>query len=707
MTEQNKNAMVVPPKRTVTVRTSPESPKKPPEAPTADLNQPDTETPKPQRKRPKTASSESQTTSKSKDDPITQENIDSQQQTEFITEKFSKNLESIGDILRTSVTAQNKAVKSDLDKVEKTYSNFINATKTQKAVLDKASSEQQAIFKNLTKQFMDYREDENADAERFHKDLMATLQELHAVGGNEDAIKSIEALIRQGMESSKVDPNKAKYDKKWEMSAKDKEHWSYKLFGGEPEKKSNISQEEIAIASGKAENLAKGLFGQEAQSTPEVSKTDKLLEAILKNTSKGSGIGGGAMPTKIDKLLVSKLVVDKIDERIGKKKKDKEKVNHEPIHQPDIEINPKPEHHVEKNSDVEDVDFREVPKAKPIQIPHIVPEVKPAEPKQITHVAPVVQKPAEPKLEHKPEPKPLAQKVHVPEIKRATEPVKQVHNLKTKVSPMAQAVRSAVSDMKQPMEKPAQTISQVAASPTPSPDLNKPLAKEETPQVAPEAEKDSGFGLADLASMVPTKGLGKLGKVALKGGGKLLGKLAAPVAAGVAAYGGIKDELDGKHVESLSDIIPEDNMDKLNPFSYLMNTGRYVGNKIYKGIGAASNALGGSGDLGGDIYDWTHPSKPEVKPAPSSPPIVPPVKATPVEAKPTASPNVTALTEEAKVSKQAEKDAKTSAPVVINSGGTSGSAPAQNVTNYMPVTGAPRSRENHFDRAMGRSFTGI
>lgn len=79
---------------------------------------------------------------------------------------------------------------------------------------------------------------------------------------------------------------------------------------------------------------------------------------------------------------------------------------------------------------------------------------------------------------------------------------------------------------------------------------------------------------------------GILSKVGSVGGGaaKLLGKVAAPLAAGAAAYEGISDEASGKHIESVGDIIPE-GWNKLNPFAYAMNGGRYVGNKINNAIG--------------------------------------------------------------------------------------------------------------------------
>jgi hypothetical protein len=98
-------------------------------------------------------------------------------------------------------------------------------------------------------------------------------------------------------------------------------------------------------------------------------------------------------------------------------------------------------------------------------------------------------------------------------------------------------------------------------------------------------------GISSLPGML--KGVGN----AVKG----LSKVAAPLAAAYAVGDGVMDEANGKRIENASDIIPEGTLNKLNPFAYAMNGGRYVGNKINQGYGAASEFVGGSGSLGSDI----------------------------------------------------------------------------------------------------------
>jgi hypothetical protein len=107
------------------------------------------------------------------------------------------------------------------------------------------------------------------------------------------------------------------------------------------------------------------------------------------------------------------------------------------------------------------------------------------------------------------------------------------------------------------------------------------------------------FGLGEML-----EGGGLLSKAGgfLKGAGKLAGKAALPLAAGAAAYGGIKDEANGKKIENAKDIIPDGFWNKLNPFAYAMNGGRFAGNLMNKQYEFTSKLVGGSGSLGSDAY---------------------------------------------------------------------------------------------------------
>lgn len=75
-------------------------------------------------------------------------------------------------------------------------------------------------------------------------------------------------------------------------------------------------------------------------------------------------------------------------------------------------------------------------------------------------------------------------------------------------------------------------------------------------------------------------------------------KIAAPVAGAIALGGGIMEEGDGKKIDSATDIIPE-GFNKLNPFAYAMNAGRFAGNKINQGV----ESISGGASLGSLISD--------------------------------------------------------------------------------------------------------
>lgn len=144
-------------------------------------------------------------------------------------------------------------------------------------------------------------------------------------------------------------------------------------------------------------------------------------------------------------------------------------------------------------------------------------------------------------------------------------------------------------------------------------DLDKKLHKKDEKGDGKDKEEKGGllsslldkFGLGDLLG----GGKGLLGKAGnfLKGsGGKLLGKLAMPLAAGAAAYGGIKAEGNGKKIENTADIIPEGFWNKLNPFAYAMNGGRFAGNMMNKQYDFMSKLFGGAGSLGSDVFSLFH-----------------------------------------------------------------------------------------------------
>ncbi len=126
-----------------------------------------------------------------------------------------------------------------------------------------------------------------------------------------------------------------------------------------------------------------------------------------------------------------------------------------------------------------------------------------------------------------------------------------------------------------------------------------PTIPKENDETTPEKSPEKGMLDKVLENVVKpgaiAAGLSKFRTLATKA--------AAPLAAAYSVGSGGMDELKGKRVESLTDIIPEGNFEKLNPFQYAMNAGRYVGNKQNQYYGAVSKFAGGSGSLGSDIYD--------------------------------------------------------------------------------------------------------
>lgn len=132
----------------------------------------------------------------------------------------------------------------------------------------------------------------------------------------------------------------------------------------------------------------------------------------------------------------------------------------------------------------------------------------------------------------------------------------------------------------------------------------------------------SGLGLPDLPRFrLPklggiAKGIARGASTVARGAGNLLrggvqianaplsgvAKVAAPLAAGLAVGEGVMDLAEGKKVEEIGQVVPE-GWSKLNPFSWAMRGGMYAGEKLNKGYGAVSEKLGGSGSLGGDIFE--------------------------------------------------------------------------------------------------------
>ncbi len=134
------------------------------------------------------------------------------------------------------------------------------------------------------------------------------------------------------------------------------------------------------------------------------------------------------------------------------------------------------------------------------------------------------------------------------------------------------------------------------------------------PQVpgAPAAGGPSILG--GLMDMIPWKGAGNVLGNAAKGiwsggatggaAGKVAGKVLAPLAAAGSVIGGVGDQLDGKKIENLGDIVPQGVLGKINPFEWAMNGGRYAGNKISDANDAVlSGITGKKTTVGASAYD--------------------------------------------------------------------------------------------------------
>lgn len=81
---------------------------------------------------------------------------------------------------------------------------------------------------------------------------------------------------------------------------------------------------------------------------------------------------------------------------------------------------------------------------------------------------------------------------------------------------------------------------------------------------------------------------------------KTAGKAALIADGAMVSAKGISDEANGKHIESLSDVVPE-GWGKIDPLEWANRGGRYAGDKINKGFEATAG-----GSIGTKLYDWMH-----------------------------------------------------------------------------------------------------
>jgi hypothetical protein len=669
----------------------------------------------------------------------------------FITDKFEANLTNIGDILKNSVEAQNKAFKGDLDQVDKTYSQFVNSSADSNKILEKASEEQKEVFKGLTDAFIQYRQDENADAEKFHKDLTAIVKDIHAADGDEGVKKYLESLATEGRDSSKVDPNRAKNDRKWKASKNEQDSLVYRMFAGNKKPK----QDEFATAKalGEAEKAQKGLFGGKSD---EKSSLEKMVEGLVKHAEKNKGLFGGGksdeksslekmveglvkhaeknkgsgMSDKMEKLTISNLIVEKVGgklgdmlERIGNDKKEKEsqepeaKVHHKNDDAEDAEytetLRTKPK------TDAEDAEYTETLRTKPKTDAEDAEYTETLRTKPKTEAAPILlgysPKPEQKEVETRSSKSTGAKLDAIENASHAAS--KELHEFDKNVSEgekhptetsMSKAIKGALSSH-EPIEAPNKTLAGVAMGKLPSAstastmDMKAGEELEKEPDAvaaAPEAknndEKDEGGGIMNTLGDLAEGGLSKAGGL-LKGAGKLAGKVAAPLAAGLAVFHGVSDIADGGKVDS---IIPKGGlMDKLNPFEYAMNGGRIAGQGINSAYEGASKMLGGSGSIGSDIFD--HFGKHEKTANEITAEGVAAYKA-----KKAASSGVAEVSNDAQTAKD-DAAAQPAPPVIITNNSTT-AAPASSGGMAAPtVTASPRDRENYFTKTLSNSFTAM
>ena len=551
----------------------------------------------------------------------TQENLDTSQHQELINDKFAKSLESIGDILKGSVNAQKKAFKDDLDKVEKTYKAFVKTSSEQASILNNSTNEQKDVFKGLTDQFIKFREDETGDAKRFHADLLASLQALYAAGGDEESTKVMDKMIRDAIKSSPFDPNAAAIEKKWKLTDKEKESWTYKLFGYK-EPKSEISPEDIAIKSGQAENISKNLFGDGKGNPSEKTPTEKMLESILRNTERNTKTGDAKrgedspFPKTIDKLTISNLIVEKIGGKVGEMLEriaEKKRVHGPKPHKPIEEYEPTYDELRKKSQETVDVEFRDIPatprKSSPKLLGYDATEIDTNIESNVPNSIKTITS----------EPNKIDSIVPKSEV----EPNKQTNpkrKLTTTETPMSKAIRSAMSDYKPSIEQPkTSTLPMIVESGKVMSTDIVPIASSNivpvTPESTPNEPEGGGLSLTDAASLIPAGALGKAGGALKRAGTAALRSpnlLRGAKGLGLGMVGGIAGDVAADYLGR--DTKAGASADVLGNAASMAGTGAMIGS-VVPGVGTAIGAgIGGIVGAGYGLYNnWGTLSKPSAK----------------------------------------------------------------------------------------------
>lgn len=689
-------------------------------------------------------------------------------------EQFGGKLDDIGTLLRKNVVSKRGGNEAGVQRVDKTYQDFRRQIAGQQKMMERATDEQKDVFRELTEEVIKLRNDENMDFDKAFKQFERVVHSVNSFDGPQDVKDYIEKIASTAMKNT--DKMRAPTglkgvayasaqsfltaDKKTEESA------MFKYLTGQDrpkDPKKMITALETAQNSGNAERLKKHLSEDITGEMTDSSPLSKLLEQMIGKPGAGANGGNGGSidvkwPESIENLHVANLIIKSVtregkEHGIGGHSSDSKgrsalalpapapkpvdgpnplllagpaqdvghknaevppKVPETGLTDPILKTYRKPvqpkltmdghkgvQQRALKYDDIEYTDFKEVPSKKP-------------EPKQIEHTQ-------FPQLEA-PKPAPAPKEPEAPK-KPAITVKKSQWKLKTKETPMAQAVRGALNVMPtlvQPKptltsaiapwtapqlaksDLPSNDVASVAVGEQTLADIDAAKTKEEDREAAEDAAaqaKPSSSIVDDLKSAadaidLPEKGKGKgkapkgktpkVGKLdkAMKVGGKLM-KGAAVAGAVVDVGMGVKDLIDGKPQEEMPS-----GLDMLSP----MRWGMYAGDKINKGI----ESLTGGQSLGSKIYDWSH-DDPKNAPTPMKPKGLPQE----VQMRPNQTGNtLTQMNADNAAIKAAPPPQ--AAPVVIAPSG-SGSAPAT-ITNFMPVTGNTRSRESYFDRQQMNSF---
>lgn len=635
-----------------------------------------------------------------------------------IDERLSK----IGDHLRKNAVSKNYGHDAGLKVADNIFNKYVESSRMQDGLLKKASEDQKDVLESLSASMLRFRKDEKSDVGKFRKEMLAVLTNVHAADGDEDVKKYVEstitAALRNAEKSNGLDGAIHKFMTK--DSEKNKDSWLFKKISGTEtvEKQTEIAKNE-GIALNEQDKLNDHIHkGAASSETEPHGKLEKLIADLT------AAIRDMKFPSKIDVLNVNKLVVNSMERRKAKREADVQSGKAEPkvtqklltgpvdstrMHGKEAYrlgdnglMMPEPNQMAKKRKtklhEVEDVEFREVHDKKnvplighkPLAIGHDLP-------KHDTHD----DSPIKPKYQGK---------------------------LKTNETPMASAVRSAMNVGKPLAIRPKNVVatplmaSKSAAMASMEnhlsvPTMNKFDAMEdrsdatfvekqpELANVEPKTEEDAGGGVLDAlgnlidlpgrngprAKKPPIKakagGLAKAGRFA-----KGLLKGAAVVGAGLSVYDGVNDIAAGGTVDSVSDIIPKDNLSKLNPAEYAMNAGRYAGGKINSGYEAISKKMGGTGSIGSDLFDKFSGTKPIDLNAPA--------------VKPSTNNAGDQIAKASTQSKEMASTPATPAPVIIHA---PASAPVVSSSSPQPavVSGLPRTRESYFDRQMNRTFVSL